>query len=187
MILLSIIQLVIFFFGTIFLILISNKSLRSFKVHGFYRFFVFEFTLILVLLHIPYWITVPFSIQQIISWVLLLVSIYLIIQSISILKSTGGSKERENNSTNFKFEKTSNLVKNGIYKYIRHPIYSSLLFLSLGALCKNISVLTILLTAFVILFLILTAKVEEKENIIFFGNVYLDYMKETKMFVPYFF
>ncbi len=129
----------------------------------------------------------PFSLRQIISWILLLVSIYLVLQSISSLKKFGGSEKREDVSANYKFENTVNLVKDNVYKYIRHPMYSSLLFLSLGTLLKNISVFTILLTVIIILFLVLTAKTEEKENIDFFGNSYVDYIRETKMFVPYVF
>lgn len=185
--LLSIIQVVIFFLGTISLIIISRKSFRSFKVHGFYRFFVFEFSLVLVLLNVPYWYVNSFSLQQIFSWVLLLISIYLIIQSIFFLKKMGGSNIRENDFANYKFENTANLVKDGVYKYIRHPMYGSILFLCLGALLKNISVITVLLIIIIILFLILTAKVEEKENINFFGISYIEYMKKTKMFVPYIF
>ena len=183
----SIIQSVLFIVGTLFFLYISKNSLLNLKAHGFYRFFVFDFCLLLVLVNIPFWISKPFSILQIISWTLLLVSIYLVFQSISFLKKLGGSKEREGDSTNYKFENTINLVKDGVYKYIRHPMYSSLFFLSLGTLFKNISVFTILLTVFIILFLILTAKFEEKENINFFGNSYMDYMKGTKMFVPYIF
>ena len=96
-------------------------------------------------------------------------------------------RKKEDRSANLNFENTTNLVKAGIYKYIRHPMYSSLLFLCLGTLFKNISVITILLAASIIIFLVLTAKVEEKENIIFFGHPYEDYMKKTRMFIPYIF
>lgn len=185
--LLSALQIIIFTIGTFFLILISKKPLRSYKAHGFYRFFVFEFALALVLLNFPFWFTNPFSSQQMLSWILLLISIYFLLESVYMLKMTGGSKRRENNSANFNFENTTNLVKEGVYKYVRHPMYSSILFLCLGTLFKNLSVLTILLTSFAILFLILTAKVEEKENISFFGNSYSEYMKATKMFVPFIF
>ena len=185
--LLSIIQIVIFVLGTAFIIFISKKSLLNFKVHGFYRFFVFEFTLTLVLLNIPYWYNNPFSLQQIISWCLLFISIYLLVQSVLFLKKIGASKKREGSSTNYEFENTANLVKVGVYKYIRHPMYGSLLFLCLGAVLKNINVVTVLLLILIILFLILTAKVEEKENINFFGYSYSEYMKETKMFIPYIF
>jgi protein-S-isoprenylcysteine O-methyltransferase Ste14 len=109
------------------------------------------------------------------------------VQSVSFLKKIGASNKRAEGSTNFEFEDTANLVKVGVYKYIRHPMYGSLLFLCLGAVFKNISVVTILLSVLIILFLVLTAKVEEKENINFFGNSYSEYMKETKMFIPYIF
>lgn len=185
--LLKLIQIILFLSGTIILVFISRKSLRNFKVHGFYRFFVFEFTLTLVILNLPYWFKNPFSLQQILSWVFLLASIVLIFQSVFLIKKIGGHEERGENSINYKFENTSNLVKEGVYKYIRHPMYSSLLFLSLGTLLKNFSVYAILLAAFAILFILITAKTEEKENISFFGSSYTDYIKETKMFIPYIF
>ena len=64
-------------------------------------------------------------------------------------------------------------------------MYSSLLFLSIGVFLKNISFYSILITSLIILFLILTAKTEENENIKFFGTPYSEYMKETKMFIPF--
>lgn len=36
-------------------------------------------------------------------------------------------------------------------------------------------------------FLLATAKVEEAENIGYFGTAYRAYMKRTKMFIPFFF
>jgi protein-S-isoprenylcysteine O-methyltransferase Ste14 len=183
--LLFVIQLVLFSLGTVFLILVSKKSLRSFKVHGFYRFFVFEFTLSLVLLNIPYWFKNPFSPLQIVSWILLSVSILLLVQSIYFLVKHGGSKKRKNSPANFEFENTASLVKEGVYKYIRHPMYGSLLFLALGTMFKYISLFTVSLTIIILVFLFFTAKIEEKENIKFFGIDYKEYMKKTKMFVPF--
>lgn len=184
---LRIIQLVIFLVGTIFIIYISSQSLRNLKAHGFYRFFVFESVLILIILNSPYWYDDPLSPQQIISWIFLVVSLFLVYQSFYLLRKIGGSKERENNSSNFEFENTATLVKNGVYKYIRHPMYGSLLFLSLGTFLKHVDISTVILSAISILFLILTAKVEEKENINFFGEQYRQYIKETKMFIPFIF
>jgi len=123
--------------------------------------------------------------MQIISWILLIISIILVFQSFYLLKKRGGIRDRRNDPANYKFENTTVLVKDGIYKFIRHPMYSSLLFLCLGAFSKNISIYTILLTVIAILSLVFTAKTEEKENIKFFGHSYLEYIKETKMFVPF--
>lgn len=66
-------------------------------------------------------------------------------------------------------------------------MYASLLFLSFGAFLKNISIGTILLMAIILVFLITTAKMEEKENIEFFGPSYVQYIGKTKMFVPFIF
>jgi protein-S-isoprenylcysteine O-methyltransferase Ste14 len=111
----------------------------------------------------------------------------LLIQSIYFFQKYGGSKRRRDNTGNLEFENTSSLIQEGIYKYIRHPMYGSLLFLALGAMFKYINIIAVLLTVLVLIFIILTAKVEEKENIKFFGSDYEDYMKKTKMFVPFIF
>ena len=141
--LLLIVRLAIFVLGTIFIVLISKRSLRSLKYHGFYRFFVFEFILVLILLNFPYWFDDPFSVRQIASWILLFYSGLLLVQSIYFFKKYGGSKQRRDNTGNFEFEDTTSLIQEGIYKYIRHPMYGSLLFLALGAMFKNISVITV--------------------------------------------
>ena len=141
--LLLIVQIIVFILGTILIVLISKKSLHSIKHHGFYRFFVFEFTLILLLLNIPHWFDYPFTLQQIVSWMLLFISILLIVQSLYYFKKYGGSQKREDVTANFEFENTITLIQKGIFKYIRHPMYGSLLFLALGALFKNISFITV--------------------------------------------
>ena len=183
----SIVQLVVFILGTIFIVLLSKKSLRNLKHHGFYRFFVFEFTLALVLLNIPHWFDYPFTFQQIGAWILLFISLLLLAQSLYFFKKVGSEKRTDNNVANFEFENTASLIMEGIYKYIRHPMYGSLLFLALGAFLKDITLISVSLSVAVIIFLVLTAKIEEKENIKFFGAEYKDYMKKTKMFIPYIF
>ena len=84
-------------------------------------------------------------------------------------------------------EKTTELVTTGVYHYIRHPFYSSLLFLGWGILLKNVNWIGILLAVLTTILLIITARKEEIENIQFFGENYQEYMKRTKMFVPFIF
>lgn len=183
----TVIRIIIFFLGTLFFIYISKKTLLNFKVHGFYRFFVFEGTLILIILNIPYWFSNPFSVLQIISWIFLITAVYLVMSSVYYLKTMGNHRERDLESANFKFENTANLVKDGIYKYIRHPMYSSLLFLSIATMLKNLTFFTVIIAVLVIILLISSAKIEENENKNFFGLEYDEYMKRTKMFIPYMF
>jgi protein-S-isoprenylcysteine O-methyltransferase Ste14 len=85
------------------------------------------------------------------------------------------------------FEKTTALVTSGIYHYIRHPLYSSLFLLAWGIFFKSPSLPGIILVAAATFFLAATAKADESECTHFFGPQYQEYMKRTKMFVPYIF
>jgi len=82
-------------------------------------------------------------------------------------------------------EKTTELITSSAYKYIRHPLYSSLFWLTWGVFFKSPSFYGLVLALAASIFLIITAKFEEIENIEFFGKEYLDYMKRTKRFVPF--
>jgi protein-S-isoprenylcysteine O-methyltransferase Ste14 len=82
-------------------------------------------------------------------------------------------------------EDTTVLITSGAYKYIRHPLYTSLLIFGLGAFIKNPSWLGVLLVGLTILGVTLTAIREETHNIARFGEEYLSYLENTKRFIPY--
>ena len=56
-------------------------------------------------------------------------------------------------------EKTTELVTVGAYRYIRHPLYSSLLFLAWGAFFKHPAWVGICLAVMATFFLTMTAKI----------------------------
>ena len=179
------IRIILFIVCTLFFLRISWRALKNPGSHGFYRFFVFEGILLLVLLNHPYWFSEPFSPQHLLSWFLLLLSIAFILQSLMTLRKKGGHGERTEMPENFAFENTTNIVEVGLYRYIRHPMYSSLLFLAWGAFLKHVTLLNIVLVFTVSGLLIVVAKVEERENVQYFGRAYEEYMQHTKMFVPW--
>jgi len=80
---------------------------------------------------------------------------------------------------------TEVLVTRGIYKYIRHPLYSSLILIAWGAFLKDISIVSFILVLIASGLPVAIAKVEEKENIQKFGEKYSSYMQNTKMFIPF--
>ena len=82
-------------------------------------------------------------------------------------------------------ENTTTLVRQGAYKYIRHPLYSSFLWGAWGAFLKDPSLPGTLLALTTCAFMTATAKVEEAENLRKFGTEYATYTKTTKMFVPF--
>ena len=166
---------------------VSWPSLRGLRFHGFYRFFAWEAILVLVLLNIELWFHEPFGLNQLISWFLLAVSLFLASQGFLLLRTVGKPNSKRDDSSLVGIEKTTELVTKGAYRYIRHPLYSSLLFGAWGVFFKCPSWPGLVLVAIAIFFLIMTAKVEEAENIRFFGAQYQSYMKQTKMFVPFLF
>jgi len=166
--------------GTVIIILISwFLSIRYKRYHGITRFFSFESTFILILLNVKVWFSNPFSFLQISSWILLLLSIYPVTAGIILLKKKGRPDRN--------FENTSVLVKSGIYKYIRHPLYLSLLLLGTGVMLKNPDTVQLVLGIINLAAIFFTAKIEENEMIEKFGEDYRIYMKESKMFIPFIF
>ena len=181
-------KLIAFFVLSAALIYLSRASLRAPRSHGFYRFFAAEFTVALVLLNLDRWFQEPFSSHQIASWLLLAVSIALVVHGAYLLKVVGKPDSRRSDEVPLAgIEKTTSLVAVGAYKYIRHPIYSSGFYGIWGVFFKDPSWLGIFFALAAITFWVVTAKIEEAECIRYFGPPYRDYMKRTKMFVPFLF
>lgn len=80
--------------------------------------------------------------------------------------------------------KEHKLVTNGIYKYIRHPLYTfgSSMFLTFGMMADSWFIAALGILTF-ILMAIRTPK-EEANLIEKFGDEYRDYMKSTGRFLP---
>ena len=164
---------------------VSRSALREIRSHGFYRFFAWEIILIMFAINIRYWIKEPFSIRQIIAWTLLIISLVLIFQGVKLFRQKGQIDQDREDPSLVGIEKTTEMVTTGVYKYIRHPFYSSLLFLAWGILFKQITWIVFILAITATVFLILTARKEEVENIKYFGEKYREYMKSTKKFIPF--
>jgi len=167
---------------------LSWRSLRDWRCHGFYRFFAFELLAALILVNLPMWFRVPFCARQIASWTLGAVSIGLAIEGFRLLRLVAGAAPTASPSTNLPFENTRVLVTVGAYRFIRHPLYASLLALVCCAYLKNpLAISAIVLALGASGFLIATSVVEEKENLVRFGTPYADYMKRTRRFLPFLF
>ncbi len=182
------IQLLIFIIASALILFISWKPLHHPGSHGFYRFFAWEVILGLILLNVPVWFQDPFAWHQIVSWVLLIVCIVPLIFGVQSLRAQGRpDKEKRPDADLLGFERTSKLVTSGIYRYIRHPLYSSLLLLAWGTYFKSPTQAGITLVLIATLLLNATAKADEEECIPVFGKEYQEYMQRTKMFIPYVF
>jgi protein-S-isoprenylcysteine O-methyltransferase Ste14 len=172
-------ELALFITLSLPLLIYSWPALRNRQAHGFYRFFAWEAILGLIIVNLHYWFADPFSPLHLLAWALLLASITLALHGFWLLRQVGRPQGE--------FENTIHLVTVGAYRYIRHPLYASLLCLAAGAFLKQVTPLTVVLFAIAAVFLYATARVEEGENLARFGQQYVDYMRRTKMFVPFLF
>jgi protein-S-isoprenylcysteine O-methyltransferase Ste14 len=152
-------------------------SIKARRFHGVYRFFSFESIVILVLLNWRFWFVDPLSWNQIISWILLVGSIPLAIEGFRLLRVRG--------KPHGQFENTTTLVTVGVYRYIRHPLYASLIVLGWGIFFKNVSTIGAVIALVNFYAMVATARTEEKEMVRAFGAEYEVYMQHTKMFIPY--
>jgi protein-S-isoprenylcysteine O-methyltransferase Ste14 len=168
----------VMFAGTVFIVLFSwFLSVKYRRYHGIARFFAFESVFIIVLLNIKVWFNNPFSFLQIVSWILMTLSACIAVAGYLLLKNKGNPDSN--------FENTSLLVKSGLYRYIRHPLYLSVFLFGTGVMVKDTGSLQLTLGLIYTIAVYITARIEEKEMIAKFGDEYMEYMSETKMFIPF--
>jgi protein-S-isoprenylcysteine O-methyltransferase Ste14 len=86
----------------------------------------------------------------------------------------------------YQIKQNHSLVTSGIYRHIRHPIYTGMWLSYIGAelVVRSYVVLPFFLLVFAGY---LQAKAEEKILLRQFGKQYAAYMKKTKRFIPYLF
>jgi protein-S-isoprenylcysteine O-methyltransferase Ste14 len=174
-----------FFAGTVYLTYVSRNSLRIPKSHGFYRFFAWELMLIMIVLNMDGWYSTPLTLDQTVCGILMGISLLLAIVSYGSLRQYGKQDDSRSDPRLLPFEKTTELVTSGIYRFIRHPMYSSLILLDWGLFFKHMSWLSNSLASIACFFLVIATLAEEDENIRYFGKKYHEYMKSTKRFLPF--
>ena len=179
------IRVLLFILATAFFLKISWRPLHNPRSHGFYRFFVFEGMVILFLLNAPYWFHDPLSLRQAASLAMLFGSLYCVIRGVRRLKQKGGRRQDGANPENLAFENTAHLVTDGIFARIRHPMYTSLLLLTWGLFLKNTALPSLAVAAVTTLCILGAARMEEQENLAFFGHRYRTYMRRTYRFIPH--
>ena len=173
------VEIILFLSGSILLLWISLPSLKIPGSHGYYRFFSWVAILAMFCINMRYWFIDPFSLHQVFAWILLIISLVVLIPGVVLLRTSGKPTDM--------LEATTRLVQTGIYRYIRHPLYASLLYLSWGIFLKRPSLLEGCLTMITAAFLYATGRADENECVTKFSQEYSVYMKNSKMFIPFLF
>ena len=171
-----IIKGVVFAVLSVGIVMKFRKELFAFERHGPYMFVAAEGLLLLFIFNSGFMFQNPFALSQIFSWILMLISAGLAMLGFHALKRYGKAIED--------WENTTRLVHEGVFTYIRHPLYASLMFLAGGMLLKDFSGPAVSAFVVTICFLVAASRVEEKENLAKFGAEYECYILRTKRYVP---
>lgn len=174
----DLLKLLLFFGLSGIAVIASLHAWRTHQTYGFFRFLAFETLALLVVRNAPTWFREPFSVSQTVSWVILAGSTALAAHGLYLLRVAGRAQARL-------MEDTLTLVEDGAYRYVRHPMYASLIFFGWGVFLKGAGLASAALALAATAFCIVTARYEESFNIDRFGPAYSEYMRRTKMFVPY--
>jgi len=81
------------------------------------------------------------------------------------------------------YKAKGNLVMKGLYKYSRHPQYLGLILFCLGFCVQYPLLISIAVFPFIVILYYYVAKKEEENLSEEFGEKYLEYKKEVRMFI----
>lgn len=160
-------------------IILSGRPRFRPRSYRFFRLLSFEALLLLVYVNCPSWFFAPFSTRQIFSWILLLGSVVLAIHGYWMLHTYGQPTDG--------IETTTKLVDSGVFRFIRHPLYTSLLVFGWGVFLKRPTWTSVGLALGATAFLMATTLCEEEENRGRFREVYTAYQKHTWRMIPFVF
>lgn len=180
-------DILIFAILTIIVIYISRRNIFRVKSHGFYRFLSWECIVVLFTSNYRFWFDDPLNIFQVLSWLFLIASGYTVAAGVVKMKKAGRQQSSRNGKDLYTFEKTTELIDSGIFRYIRHPLYASLLYLTWGIFFKRPALPLMIFAVLSSVFLYITARFDEKECTAYFGDRYREYMKRSWRFVPFVF
>jgi protein-S-isoprenylcysteine O-methyltransferase Ste14 len=83
------------------------------------------------------------------------------------------------------WENTTQLIEGGLFRFMRHPMYFAAFAATLGVLFQGISAEAVVLASIATPCFFLAAWFEDKWNEKKFGDVYKQYQRKTKRFLPF--
>jgi protein-S-isoprenylcysteine O-methyltransferase Ste14 len=159
------------------IVLKFRKGLFAFRRHGPYMFVAAQGLLTLFIFNAGSMFESPVSPRQVFSWTLIALSASLALSGFYGLKRYGRAVQD--------WENTTRLVQEGVFRYIRHPLYASLMLLAVGTLLKDVSLQSVAACLVTICFLVAASRAEEGENTAKFGKEYERYTCNTKRYLPF--
>ncbi len=127
--------------------------------------------------HIFTFSTKPITLLDIIGIIFAGIGLYIAIAARKTLA--------DNWSSDVELKKDHKLITHGVYKLVRHPIYTGIIFMGLGSIIVDQSILVALFYTGMTAFLIFKMRKEEKLLYKHFPKEYPQYIKKTKALIPF--
>ena len=124
------------------------------------------------------------AIPGIISPVLLTIGTTLNVIGL-IIAITARRTLADNWSGDIEIKKDHKLITTGIYKYVRHPIYTGVIAMALGTILLIMSINAFIFFGIISALMIFKLKQEEKLLTKYFPKEYPEYKKRTKGLIPF--
>jgi protein-S-isoprenylcysteine O-methyltransferase Ste14 len=103
----------------------------------------------------------------------------------TVVNMAGRYELKGNWGNQIRIYKDHSLITTGIYRYIRHPLYSSTIMMLIGFAFLFQNVLVLVLVCFVFIpFMVYRARQEETELKAVFGEAFIQYQARTGMLIP---
>jgi protein-S-isoprenylcysteine O-methyltransferase Ste14 len=139
---------------------------------------------IIALLDFVFLQSLTFQVFALAGLCLLLIGGYLRFKARLRLKNKAGFGSLGSTSR-LQIVESHRLVKDGLYKHVRHPIYLGETLRNFGFVLIFSSIYGVLLIAVGTIFLLYRIRIEEKMLIEAFGEDYKEYQRNTKRIIPY--
>lgn len=159
----------------------AKPKTRQPKLIDYSKRYAFNFVTLLIIFQLLGIQVVPFGNNLVIQVFGLILTIIGVVISIMARRDLGTNWAH---AAEFQIRRNQVLVTHGIYKYIRHPIYSGMMLSIVGAELVAGSYLFVVLFIILLIFGYRQALQEEELLIRQFGKRYLEYMKTSTMFLP---
>jgi methanethiol S-methyltransferase len=82
-------------------------------------------------------------------------------------------------------EESSGLITEGVYRYVRHPLYSGLFLILVGCFLSVPTQSVLLSVVMSIIYIVIGIEFEEKKLRRIYGDAYLEFSLRKKKFIPF--
>ena len=140
--------------------------------------------ILLIIFFIFSWLIDVYIFKLHISYGIFLIDLFRYIGFVSILIFSMYLLKKSSKVITPKVYNSKLLLSDGIFQFVRHPMYLGIILIYLSFVILNLSLIMLIAWIFIFLILNMMASYEERRLEEIFGQEYLDYQKVVSKWIP---